>query len=673
MEIIEINNLFNKKDTTLRDEILEYLDKSQNELEKILKSNNADINVVKFLVIDTYNFNVYHSYVGLKILTTPDDEFWGIIDGKMEESISSMFTNKDLYDRILSIIKKNKIQESYKNFLSKIIDSFTKKGINKNITKILKIKKMLKNNENKIMEKLGSNNIISLDKKLLNHNEQGKIQIELSRENYFFLINSISDAEVRSRIESVYNSRTSNVITDICKIIILRQYYANELGFKSYFDFVNDGRNNSNDIKELITDLINKVNPRTTNEMERIHMELSKDGFNKKVESNDIIYYHNKLQSKKLFKPSDVFSTIFDTMKKYFNISFMPISCEKWNKNVITFLCTDSGTGKKLGILYLDIMYSQSKKVDSPLFLKLSDRYTLGNSTNLVEMCILGNYKDINVECMSYNNIVLMFREFGHVLQNVSYESHTGLINYDDAFCNFLPQIMEYIAWERDTIEQIAVGCNDEMIDHILFGRNIDICYSIKIRCIQASIDHIIHNSKEFVSLVNDSIKQSTSANNIFIDLYKKTFKEMTDQSKDILNTELSSIPPHVVVQMINGSEGILYGNISSEILSYAAFSVIKNGKGIEFRNKVLKPTNIPFNVLLTKFISSIDTDTYNLYLSKIIGLDVQKEDEIVTENTNFFDDKESDSESDVDDIIIMSSRKKHNKNKKSNNNTKTI
>ena len=94
MEIVEINELFTKKDTALRNEILEYLDESQNKLDEILKNKEADINVVKHLVIDTYNFNTYHSYVGLKMITTQDDEFWGVIDGKMAEAIKKIFMEK---------------------------------------------------------------------------------------------------------------------------------------------------------------------------------------------------------------------------------------------------------------------------------------------------------------------------------------------------------------------------------------------------------------------------------------------------------------------------------------------------------------------------------------------------------------------------------------------------
>jgi hypothetical protein len=659
MNIIQTSKLFQQKDTVLRDEILKYLEFSHNKLNELLKKG-SDIDIVKFLVADTYNFNIYSSYVGLKLITSEDHEFWDIIDHKLVDASELLLSDARLYNRLVTILaqKKESISSTHITFIHRIVSGFIKKGIHKDTKRIKNISTMIRNNKNKVIHKLEHNPVINIDKHLLeggkSKRSDSKVKIELTRDNYFYLLNTISDANVRSKIETAYNMKSDSIMTDICKIIVLRQHYATELGYGSYFDYINNKNNNSNDIKELILDLISKVDLRATNEIERIRTELAKDGFNRKVEYNDIIYYHNKLQSKLLFKPSTVFATIFKSIDKYFSISFVPSNKPKWNNNVVVFDCVDKHTRVNMGILYLDMTYVAGKRVDSPMFIKLSDKYQINGNMYLAEVCITANYKDINTKCMSYNEIVQMYREFGHVLQNISYISHTGLINYDKSFSNFLSQIMEYIAWERDTIEQIAPECTPEQIDHIIFGRNIDVCYSIKMRCIQASVDHIIHNSKNFTSLVNEYLKESKSTPNILTTLYKKTFTEMMNKSRDILNTDMQSIPPYFIAQMINGSEGILYGNISSEILSYAVFSSIKDGKGEQFRKEVLEPTDKPFNNLLLQFISSIDTDTYNLYLSKIIGLDIENDDELVTENTNFFDDKDSDSENDVDNVIIL-------------------
>lgn len=657
MNIIQTNELFRKKDTVLRDEILKYLEYSHNTLAELLKKGSS-IDIVNFLVLDTYNFNKYHSYVGLKLITSEDNEFWNVIDRKLSDSSDILLANNKLYNRLVTILKQDEksIKPEYKIFINRIVSRFIKTGIHKDTKSLKSITSMIKNNKNKIINKLQHNPIINIDRRLLEKGKSGKVKIELTRDNYFYLLNTISDAHVRSKIEKAYNIKSDSVMNDISKIVVLRQFYATELGYESYFDYINNKKNNSHDIKELISDLISKVDIRTTNEIEKIHTELVKDGFNKKVEYNDIIYYHNKLQSKLLFKPANVFASIFKSVENYFNISFLPSNAPKWNNNVIVFNCSDRRTREKLGILYLDIIFSPGKQVDSPMFIKLSDKYHINNNVYLAEVCIIANYKDINTECMSYNEIVQMYREFGNVLQNISYKSHTGLINYDKSFCNFLPQIMEYIAWERETIEYIASDCSTEEIDHILFGRNIDVCYSIKMRCIQASIDHIIHNSKEFTDLTNKYLKESKSTTqNILTNLYKRTFKEMMSKSTDILDTDFQSIPPYFIAQMINGNEGVLYGNISSEILSYAVFSSIKAGKGEQFRRTVLEPTDKLFNTLLLEFISSIDTNTYNLYLSEIIGLNIENDEELITENTNFFDEKDSESDDgDIDNIIVL-------------------
>ena len=60
MDIVNIIKLFNMRDTELRDTILKYLDKSQNYLDKLLDDIQYT-KLLKFISIDTYNFNIYNS------------------------------------------------------------------------------------------------------------------------------------------------------------------------------------------------------------------------------------------------------------------------------------------------------------------------------------------------------------------------------------------------------------------------------------------------------------------------------------------------------------------------------------------------------------------------------------------------------------------------------------
>ena len=53
------------------------------------------------------------------------------------------------------------------------------------------------------------------------------------------MINSVDDPEMRKKIQDVYYEKTSSVMSDMGTIICLRNSYAKELGYDSYFDLAN--------------------------------------------------------------------------------------------------------------------------------------------------------------------------------------------------------------------------------------------------------------------------------------------------------------------------------------------------------------------------------------------------------------------------------------------------
>ena len=91
MKPIIIEQLFNYNDLKLRDNVLKYIHDSNHELEKLLvEYENVDeyTKIVEFMTVDTYNFNIYNSYVGLKLLLTEDNTFWDIANEKLSISVN---------------------------------------------------------------------------------------------------------------------------------------------------------------------------------------------------------------------------------------------------------------------------------------------------------------------------------------------------------------------------------------------------------------------------------------------------------------------------------------------------------------------------------------------------------------------------------------------------------
>lgn len=510
MKVINVAKLFKLNDFNLRDEILRYISSSQGELSRLVKNydNGVDYtDIVEFLIIDTYNFNIYSSYVGLKILLTNNQDFWAVTDNKMSVSVDEMYSNRKLYDILINIVEKKRVSEKFKLFLHRIIRSFRKKGINRNSSSVIKITNATDKKIKNLLTKLGINTTVQFDKSILGNEQTGQTEIELSRTNYFYLINSVDDPEMRKKIQDVYYEKTSSVMSDIGTIICLRNSYAKELGYDSYFDLANKKCEKSEAVYSLLESIAEKANNTAVQEIQRI----KKEGLAKKADDNDIIYYHNKFQNKRLFVPSDIINKIMVIVEKYFGLQFdRSSSRDKWDKNVDVYVCKKIRSKKELGKLYLDLSFLKTKRIDSPIFIKLSDRFKIGgknNHTEKVHLCIVGNYRSMNKRCINYDDIVHLVKEFGYVIQHMVYESYTGLMNDDNAFSNFMPQLMEHLVWDDDIVKMITKGESVEIVDHILLGKHIDPCYAIKERCVAALFDHIIHSSQTFIGIIDGILR----------------------------------------------------------------------------------------------------------------------------------------------------------------------
>ena len=656
MKPIVIEQLFNYNDLKLRDNVLKYIHDSNQELEKLLvEYENGDeyTKIVEFITVDTYNFNIYNSYVGLKLLLTEDNSFWDITNEKLSISVNEMYSNKKLYDMLVDIVGKKKISNSFKLFIHRIIRSFRKKGINKNSSNISKISESIKKRTTIMVRKMHVQQTIKFDKPLFISGNTSKVNgIKLSRNNYFYLINSVEDPEIRKKIQDIYYEKTHPAMIDIATIVCLRHNYAKDLGYRSYFDLVNKKSEKSETVFDLLENIAEKANCTSQHEL----YNIKKEGLQRKIEDSDIIYYHNKFQNKKLFKPCTVIPLIFDIIKKYFGLEFLKSDLPTWNKNVETYICKKIGSNDKQGVLYLDLQSYPSKNIDGPLFVKLSDKFKTGNKTEYtkkVHVCVISNYTSVNDKCINYDDIVRLISEFGDVVRHMAYDSYTGLINDDNSFTSFMSQLLEYIAWDDDTVKILTKGENNETVDHILLGKHIDPCCTIKEKCINALFDHILHSSPSFIRKLDKIIKENKSVNEKcheqIVKLYRGIYSKIYVNSKDYINVEKKNIPPHIVIKIINGTEGVSHGNIISCILAYSVYNLIKKGKGLEFMENVLKSGTKSFRDMLTDFIKSYKIEAFQLYLENVIGL----EDECDTEATNYFLEKSPD-ESDIHEVINM-------------------
>ena len=630
----DIFEILKMDDLKLKKNIIKYIDKSTSSLE-----NLDEDEICSFLKNDTLLFNFYLNLVNYKLFKEEDFEFWNLVNDILTNHNKEFITNKNIY---------KDIKLSSDNFLKNFKNNMEIFGINNK--KIKSILSLINKNEKNILNNLNSKTYLNLEKNLLsniNDNDNKKIKIELNFNNYYYLLNNISNANYRNKIEKLYNRKSLYFLNDICKLSILKNLYSKELGFNTYFNFRIKKNNECENIKLFIEKLILLIDEKSNLELLNIKSRLSKDGFEKKVNYNDIIYYHNKIQDKSLFKPKKVLNILFDVIEKFFFIKIKNIK----DKNI--FECIDLTNNKKIGNLILEL--SKKNNVESPTYIKLLDNY---NDNNLLCSIILCNFDNFNSECMNYDQINKLFIEFGYLIKNLfdNFDelNNNDIIEYDE----LLPNIMGSLSYEKNIINKITEDNN--ITEHILFSKGIDFCINLKLKCLNILFDYTINSNNLFLKIPISEIEKDNESKCLKFKIFIiKYYKEFFSSNEKYFDCDLESVPLSLVYNSINGSNGLLFYNLLNEILSEKILKNLKKNKEekIRFIN-LLKEKKINLRDKIVNYLNNYDKDMVELmkeYVLKYSNIDnsFKKETHLdFTEDTNFFDDKDSDSESDFENII---------------------
>ena len=679
MADIGIKGLVIKNVTEIRDIIHMFIKSSLNVRDGIIKGKKPDICMLS-LLRDTYMCNLILRYVGIMTLISANPEYLEL-DNKMIQYIQDYYKNDrfknkliELYEYYLKTFQKSKINYDYCRFLDKMINKgeISKKGF--------ELKKIAKMIENRVFNILSMNPIIKLPTKYFINvpdnyeTKNGKAIISLSRINYYSLITQIDDIQIRHQIETQYKSRTQSALIDFSKLIVSRKLLAEQAGHPTYFKYINKGKHDNTDtIKEFIIELNNKINKKMYQELDKIHqffLRSVSDKQNLKISSTDVIKYILIHKNNNKFEPFKVLKVIFNILNKYFNLHVEQISENGWNKNCIVYNVSDKITKNILGRLYIDIYYDENKKITDPIAIKLSDKMQINTENKTTpEFALLSNYQ--TSKCMTYQDIILLFREFGYIINGLCYDSRVGHINYDDEFSNYIPCLMECIAWDRETIHMIVSSLSDlhnknmhepsgsesAIIDHIELSKEYDLCYNIKIKCINAKFDHLLHNSEPLLDIIVNAMNTKNDASAEILETYKDIFDEAMSSVSNIFITKEEHIDPLTMIQEITTSHGLLYANLMNEIFAYASYWIIKeklksSDTSIvsEFRSIILNNGVDNYRELIKNFLKKIDINCFSLYIKNVIKTD--SIDDYVTEDTNYFEEDHDSDDSDNEDII---------------------
>lgn len=614
-----------------------------------LKSDNKNIKI-QSLIDCMYIINYYYSMAGLMQLVSGQNE-WVQVDHIIEKYMNKFYTDNNIL-KTLARLKKTLTNEEHINLCAKMI----KKG--NEILSTYKLRTKIKycvidtqnNIEKEVSIDVPDELKIHFPTSVLQNIKDNKLPVD--RPLYFYLQKKTRDSRTREHIEKCYMSKSIECFNKFAELLLLRHEYAKEMKYDNYFQYRRQGIGaDSNDVTFLITDLMTKIEQRTKKEIARIHRELMKDGQDKKVDMNDVIYYHEKLKSKNKFSPLKTINVLFSLLEQYFKIKMKKITEYQslWYSTVSIYEMYHDDCF--VGTIYFDLLSRQCKNVITTTYVSLAHKYVNANNKNInyPRGVIVGNYDDLEDNCISYNEVAILFKEMGHAIQNILLNTTIGTHYSDTEFDGITGQAMELMAWEKSTIQKICSDINTSitLVDHIIFTKYIDFGITIKLKCLNALFDHIIHNSPSIINILTNSPNRGE----ILWSLYKKIYKDVMAPFNNILNIDIAHVNPNILIQETNGNEGMLYSNVLCEIFAYTIYQAIKHNKGKMYISNVLQK-NIS-RKLIHEFIADMKINSYDLYLRNLIEfsevdteLNLQEKEKYIddiTDGTNFFDDASDD------------------------------
>lgn len=610
-----LKDLFGLNGTNIIEYTKSLIENSKNIRRKICVTDEYTTNV-KILMNDTFLYNTFLSVIHTsKIMNDKNFKYWNSAEEILLEYNYEFNTDIKLFKRTL-VMYKNLTDTGEKKFLAKLINSMSKFGLaNGQHKKAFQLINKMEEVEDKIYECLSEQIIIDVNKSHIEKsesllssvcNEDNKIKID--RNSFYYLIKRIENPNTRQIIENEYLKKMNGCISLLPELIITRKKYATLLNKESYFELVTDkNSDDSEEIKKLLVDFNEKLDNGLKNELVKMKTP------SKKLALHDIIYNVNKDINKIHFKPEDVLKVIMHFIEKYFSLSLSITN--KSNNIYSTFdriAISDKNTSKIKGYLNIDLIKRDGKKVRQPISIRINDYFINPESKKeyLSNIAIIASYKDMKIECMTYNDVVLLFKEFGNVINICN-------LNDDDVeFSNLNKNIMEYIAYDDATLIALCKNKDKNDIKNIVVSKRKDIIFTLKLKCLNAYIDHIFHYSD---GIINTLESTNTDDREVMITkIYSNTYDSIFSKVNDILEKS-KYINPSIMFNFVNDTNGAVYNEILSLIFAYSVYKLVIGGKGTQYIHDVLENTSRSFKKSIKIFVSQIKEDYYDFFIKNFI------------------------------------------------------
>jgi len=626
-----IKKIFNLKNNELLIKIDNIISESEQMIDKILTDNNLSADdKIKLLIRDTFIFDTYYNIINTRILLSANDELRILVMAETKLKNYNVIFNKNinLLNLIIELIKHTD-DENNKIFLGKMGQSFEKYGTRiGNSDKVSRIILQLEQTENAILNNIEKPTKIKIDRQNIDARSESIMSsvypdndnnIFLIKNTYYYLLKKVNDKKLRNEIEDKFMKKFINVLPLIGKLLILRDAYAKNIGYTTFYMAISNRTDEeTNNINDLIKNLNTKINDKFNIIINSLCDLHSKD---KKLTMNDLILLFNKtnnLTDIVKLKPIDIMQIVMFVVQKKFNIEFKYSQCEPINNYFNTIEIYDNNKTLR-GYLHMDLIQRKEKKINQITVTKLNNSY----KENLTNVCLLGNYVNLEKDECTYSDLVIMFREFGNILISIFAITPNGINEIDTELYNFIPDFMEFIAYDDLTMslifQKIQHKNTKKIMNYIKNIRNQQIIINLKLKCFNALYDHVLHNSPQLI--IDLKKLELEQIKNKLLELNNDIFDDFFKYNNIIKNN--SQIFPQSIYNLVNGNQGLLFGTILSYILAFNCIYLINNEKNqSNFLVKLLENKEYSYKKNILEYISKSDIDYYKNFLKNCLYID---------------------------------------------------
>ena len=633
-----VKKIYSIEKIKLPELINNFIKNSKEVIHKIKKNNITPSQKIKMLIDDTYLFNLYSSsLILLKLIDWQNEKYILEADTMLFNYNKQFNVDIELLEEIKELVSETE-DHNEKMFLAIMGRRMQLYGTECNkVEKLSKLIKMIEDAENNINNmlqkplnvKVDRNNIDAASDTIMSSVYPDNLNmVLLNKYKYYYLIKRVNKNELRTSLEHQYNNRFNEALPSISKLIILRDIYAKELDITNYYSVISGKTEEDLEIvRMMLYDLNNLLNKKFRNIIIELKSKINKT---EKMEFNDIIYALNKLIPEIKVNPLDMLQIVMAIIKRVFNVSFIKKTIgSEFNKNCLCFEMKDKNS-ETISILYIDLIRKQNKNVNQLTLIKLFNTY----GTNVCTQYLLGNYLGLEDNNCNFSDVICMFREFGLIISNAMAVTTCGISENDNEFINFFPDLMENLVYTTSVLEFILkdkdqIGIKNT-IRSIIVYRQYEMIINLKLKCANIMFDNLLNTSSDLIDLLKTN---KSNVSKILLTTYKNILVEVMKPVEDLFNTEITTIYPQAIFNIINGNAGITYSTILSFIFSYNSYYIMQTQEKVdEFIETVLKNKNFSYRDSIKTFLKLSEEDPYIFFMKNLLKIDP-------TDNDNYYDE----------------------------------